>query len=79
MDNLKPTSDPHTFILEEREGYVKYKNIIDGRIWEVHGICTGIGNCWKGAVDEKPILDCPVGPGFKDCCPLKIILLENGY
>jgi hypothetical protein len=77
-DNLIKTSDPNVFIEEQREGYVRYI-CKDSRRWEVHGVCTDIGTCWEGAVSEKPVLDCPVGPGFdeKSCCPLKVIVLPN--
>lgn len=83
-----PTSDPHVFIEEQREGYVRYR-CTDGRRWEVHGICDHRRDCMVGAVVDgvlietveqaralpKPDLDCPVGPGFKDCCPLRIVEL----
>jgi hypothetical protein len=77
MKDLQPTCDPGVFIEEIYEGYVRYRSICNKR-WEVHGICTGIGKCYEGAVNPKPSLDCPVAPGFKDnCCPLKIIELED--
>lgn len=69
------TCDPYVVIEEQRKGYVRYRNVVNGKRWEVRGECTGIGNCWKGAVNPKPELDCPVGPGFKGCCDLKIVEL----
>lgn len=74
---LNPTCDPYVFIEEQREGYIRYQDT-EGKRWEVHGICTGIGKCFEGAAGPKPELDCPVAPGFKDnCCPLKIVELES--
>lgn len=73
---LEPTCDPYVFIEEKRIGYIRYREVVNGKItrrWEVHGICTGIGKCYEGANGEKPILDCPVSPEFKkDCCKLKV-------
>lgn len=74
---LEKTTDPFCFILERREGYMKYALVRDGmveRIWEVHGICTGKGNCWQGANGEKPDIDCPVF-NVKNCCDLKTIVI----
>jgi len=92
---MQPTQDPAIFIEEKRVGYVRYRDI-NGRRWEVHGVCDGRGNCWIGTVrpDGTMIatqeearqwvadfhakgggLDSPVGPGFKDCCPLTIVEL----
>lgn len=90
------TADPHVFIEEQRDGYVRYW-CDDGRRWEVHGVCDRRGDCLIGAVVEgeqirdhahlaemcdrlgrKRIdseLDVPVAPGFKDCCPLRIVEL----
>ncbi len=42
-----PTSDPYVFIEEQREGYVRYRNL-DGRRWEVHGTCDRRGDCMIG-------------------------------
>jgi hypothetical protein len=76
---LKPTCDPYVFITEQSVGYTKYIEKLGDevvKIWEVHGICTGIGKCYEGAANEKPILDCPVNEYFKkDCCPLKVVVL----
>jgi hypothetical protein len=85
---LKLTCDPFVKIVEQRIDYVKYvefKRKVDEikdaeneiiKIWEVHGICTGIGKCYEGAVNEKPILDCPVNEYLKNnCCPLKVNVL----
>lgn len=44
-----PTADPHVVIEEKREGYVRYRNL-DGRRWEVHGVCDRRGHCLIGSV-----------------------------
>jgi len=79
VEQLEPTCDPFVFIEERKIGYIRYREVQNGMItkrWEVHGICTGIGKCYEGAIGEKPILDCPVNEHFKnDCCPLKAIVL----
>jgi hypothetical protein len=79
IEQLEPTCDPFVFIEEKRIGYIRYRAVQNGVItkqWEVHGICTGIGKCYEGAVNEKPILDCPVNEFFKsDCCNLKVNVL----
>lgn len=46
---LTPTQDPHVWIEEQRKGYVRYRNS-EGRRWEVHGECVGLGHCIVGAV-----------------------------
>ena len=78
-EQLEPTCDPFVFIEERRVGYIRYHEVQNGVIikrWEVHGICTGIGKCYEGAANEKPILDCPVNEHFvNDCCPLKVFVL----
>jgi hypothetical protein len=84
---MEPTSDPHVFIEEQREGYVRYVND-EGKRWEVLGRCDHRGNCLLGAVidgEEVKTLeragelarayagpDIPVGPGFSGCCPLEV-------
>ena len=86
------TADPTTWIEAEWEGYIRYRSI-DGRRWEVRGICDHRGNCLVGAtIDGELIetierahelalaysgLDVPVAPGFRDCCPLEITELPN--
>jgi hypothetical protein len=91
MAALQPTCDPGVFIEEIRVGYVRYVNI-DGRRWEVHGICDKRGHCMVGAVVDGVVLktlaeaaaaaqaytglDCPVTPEFKGCCPLTFVELE---
>lgn len=49
---MEPTSDPHVFIEERREGYVRYQRRTDGRRWEVWGTCDHRGDCLIGAVIE---------------------------
>lgn len=44
-----PTADPHVWIEEQREGYVRYQ-ADDGRRWEVHGTCDRRGDCLIGAI-----------------------------
>ena len=52
-----PTADPYVVIEEQREGYVRYRNL-DGRRWEVHGTCDKRGNCLIGAViDGEEVRD----------------------
>ena len=78
-EQLEPTCDPFVFIEERKVGYIRYREVQSGIItkrWEVHGICTGIGKCYEGAANEKPILDCPVNEFFKKgCCDLKVKIL----
>lgn len=50
--NLIATADPHVFIEEKHEGYVRYYRPIDGRRWEVYGVCDRRGDCLIGAVIE---------------------------
>ena len=55
---LISTADDYIFIEEQREGYVRYRRISDGRRWEVHGTCDRRGDCLIGAtVDEIQIRD----------------------
>jgi hypothetical protein len=82
------TLDPSVLIEEKREGYVRYRRA-DGLRWEVHGTCDGRRDCMVGAVVDgvlietpeqaralpAPELDCPVGPGFTGCCPLRVVEL----
>jgi hypothetical protein len=79
------TIDPHVWIEEQFEAYVRYR-ADDGRCWEVHGVCDHNRACMVGAVVDgaliesvaqaralpRPKLDCPVGPGFSGCCELKV-------
>lgn len=85
---MERTADPHVWIEERQEGYLRYRRD-DGRRWEVHGVCDDNRACMVGAVVggtlietveqaralPRPELDCPVGPGFKGCCPLEVIEL----
>lgn len=89
----KPTADPTTLIEEQREGYVRYRSITEGRRWEVHGTCDRRGDCLVGAViDGKELtradidaaserlvsaLDVPVTPEFEGCCPFTFTELES--
>lgn len=79
------TCDPDILIEEQRLAYIRYRHA-DGRRWAVHGVCDHRRVCVVGAVVDgvlietveqarslpTPELDCPVGPGFKGCCPLRI-------
>lgn len=79
------TLDPHIVIEEQSSGYVRYRRS-DGYRWEVHGVCAHNRKCMVGAIVAgvlvetveqaralpTPMLDCPVGPGFKGCCDLRI-------
>lgn len=75
VKDLIPTCDPHVFIEDMRVGYFRYRNL-EGRRWEVHGVCDRRGNCWQGAQNPAPELDCPVTPEFKGCCPFTFVELE---
>ena len=82
------TCDPHVLIEEQRQGYARYRRI-DGRRWEIRGHCDSRRDCMVGAVVDgvlietveqaralpPPRLDCPVGPGFSGCCPLRVVEL----
>lgn len=46
---MQPTADPGVFIEEQSEGYVRY-NCVDGRRWEVRGVCDHRGYCLIGAI-----------------------------
>jgi hypothetical protein len=51
--SLVPTVDPFVYIEEQREGYVRYRQVIDRKIvrrWEVHGTCDYRGDCLIGSV-----------------------------
>lgn len=83
-----PTLDPFVVIEEQRVGYTRYRRA-DGLRWEIVGVCDHRRDCMVGAVVDDvlvesveqaralptPELDCPVGPGFRDCCPLEVIEL----
>ncbi len=52
-----PTIDPDVMIEEQRPGYVRYRNVVEGRRWEVFGTCQWVdplrwGPCGEGAVDK---------------------------
>jgi hypothetical protein len=47
------TSDPSVVIEYQEPGYVRYQ-ALDGRRWEVRGVCDRRGNCLIGAVIETP-------------------------
>ncbi len=68
-----PTIDPCVFIEEEYKGYIRYRNIITGRRWEVYGECDYRGECLVGAINpilgkRETRLDVPVSPEFSTCC-----------
>lgn len=78
-----PTADPTVVIEERSAGYIRYRNI-EGRRWEVFGVCDKRGDCLVGAViDDEQVrtlerahelavayagLDCPITPEFSGCC-----------
>jgi hypothetical protein len=49
----EPTSDPEVVIEERRPDYVRYRSV-DGRRWEVRGVCDRRGLCLIGANIETP-------------------------
>ena len=53
---MTPTADPHVFIEEQREGYVRYHRTSVGRRWEVHGTCDRRGDCLIGSVVEGEMI-----------------------
>ena len=80
-----PTADPDVWIEEQHEGYVRYR-ALDGRRWEIEGVCDHRGDCLVGAIvdgevvtaERAPALarsyagpDVPVTPEFTGCCPLR--------
>lgn len=77
MRELTPTCDPHVWIEDQREGFVRYRNA-DGRRWEVLGVCNRCGKCWEGAVGPAPELDCPVTPELQGCDQLTFNELPGG-
>jgi hypothetical protein len=48
-----PTADPLIEIEKQSPGFVRYRHV-DGRRWEVHGVCDRRGDCLIGAVLETP-------------------------
>lgn len=75
--SLTLTCDPYVFIEAKSGNYVRYRNVLTGRRWEVYGVCDKRGNCWEGAIGPAPELDCPVTPEFKGCCPFEFVELES--
>jgi len=79
MADLIATCDPYVFIEDQREGYVRYRQVVVAedptsqptRCWEVWGVCDGMGSCWAGAVNPRPTLDCPVTPELTCECRIK--------
>lgn len=87
---MEPTADPDIEIEERRPGFVRYRHV-DGRRWEVRGVCDRRAFCLVGAVIDGETVetverarelaeaytgpDVPVGPGFKGCCPLEVVEL----
>lgn len=50
------TADPAVVIEEQRDGYVRYRNI-EGRRWEVHGTCDRRGDCLIGTWVEGELVE----------------------
>lgn len=83
----EPTVDPSIRITHRGEGLIRYQHV-DGRRWEVRGVCDHRGDCLVGAVIDGEFVetqerahelalaydgpDVPVGPGFSGCCPLEV-------
>ena len=88
---MEETSDPDIVLEERRINYWRYRRN-DGLHWEVRGHCDKRGNCLVGAVINGEYVDTlnrahelalayngpdvPVGPGFKGCCPLEVMILD---
>lgn len=89
---MTPTADPAVFIEYSEEGLIRYQDL-NGKRWEVAGICDKRGDCLVGAViDGETVqtierarelalgyagLDCPVSMGFSGCCPLVVTELPD--
>lgn len=64
---MEATCDRYILIEEQRDGYVRYRNVITGRRWEVLGTCAYRGDGY-GPCTNEPIgppegrLDIPVSP-----------------
>ncbi len=81
--------EPAVWIEAQHHGYIRYWNSVSGQRTEVRGVCDRRLDCMVGAVVDgvlvetveqakklpKPVLDCPVGPGFRGCCPLTVTVL----
>lgn len=66
---MEATCDPNVFIESRTETSVIYIAPVTGERWRIDGTCNQCGQCWEGAVGERPTLDCPVRPEIKDDCP----------
>ena len=85
---MELTLDPDVVIEERSPGYVRYRNVISGRHWEVFGTCIWTdpetwGPCGDGTTDPVPgppegRLDIPVTPDFTGCCPFRYVELDPG-
>ena len=50
MTGALQTQDIDIVIEERRIGCVRYRRLSTGARWEVHGVCTGRGDCIVGSV-----------------------------
>jgi hypothetical protein len=53
---IVPTTDPFVVIEEQGDDWVRYHNTVNGRRWEVHGVCDRRGDCLIGAVIHNEVV-----------------------
>ena len=70
------TCDPTCIITHRGLEFLIYYQIETQESWIIYGICTQKGSCMDGALNEKPVLDCPVRPEIEcDGCNLRGVYL----
>jgi hypothetical protein len=60
MPELIQTCDPYVWIEDQRRGYIRYRNVVSGRRWEVLGTCIYEGNA--NGPCSTPYEGQPLGP-----------------
>lgn len=48
------TIDPYVVILEQREGYIHYRDTLTNKEWIVLGVCDRRGDCLIGSSIDTP-------------------------
>ena len=69
------TCDPTVIIVYQDIDLIIYYQYTTEQSWLIYGKCIDVGNCYEGAQNPKPELDCPVKPEFEGCCDLRGIYL----